>query len=229
MGRDPVSGHPGARDRRPRDGRGQRRHEVQGRRRGGRRLPRGFVPHLRLLPGGTRELLHQRFRRHLHGRRQAHRRPHVRRLYHRHHRGAGFRAAHAGQPRPRGGRPAAVRGHHDLLTAPPLEGGTRSEGRRRGTRRARPHGRQDCRGDGRRGDRLHDVSGQGRRGARPGRPRRGDQQGRGADAEVRRPARLHPEHRGRVARPRSVHQLPQARWHAAAWWACRPRRTRRRT
>ena len=42
-------------------------------------------------------------------------------------------------------RAAAVRGHHAVLAAAPLEGRTRQEGRDRRARRPRPHGRQDRR------------------------------------------------------------------------------------
>ncbi len=55
-----------------------------------------------------------------------------------------FRAARAKITRPRGDRAVALRGHHDLFAAAPLESRQGPESRRRRTRRPRPHGRENC-------------------------------------------------------------------------------------
>ena len=172
MGRNALSVRPGPRDRRPcqRGRRGGRR--VQGRRHGRRRLPGRQLPALPRLRGRARAILRGR----LHGDLQL-RRPPTRRAI----RSAAMRERIVvdekfvlQHPPSRGaarrGRAPALRRHHHLFAAAPLERRARQEGRHRRHRRARPYGRQARPRDGRPHRRLHHLreqaAGRARRSAR---------------------------------------------------------------
>ena len=127
------------------------------------RLHGRLVPELSRLHGRTGTVLPQRDHLHLQQPRPAHGRDDLRRLLGLHRRGREVRPAGADEPRPPCGRPASVRGHHDLLPAAPLEGRQGRHGWRGRPRRAGAHGGQaGQRFRCERGD-VHDLAGQGRR------------------------------------------------------------------
>ena len=98
-------------------------------------------------------------------------------IFHEHRRGRGLRAARAGRTGSGRHRAAAVRRHHDLLAAAPLEGWSRPEGGHRRARRPGTHG-GEVRPRLRRARRpVHDLARQGRRWPAAGRARGGRVQG----------------------------------------------------
>ena len=121
----------------------QRRAQIQGRRHGRRRLHGGFLPHLPQLPRRRRAILRQLPDLHL-------QLPPTSILggvtyggYSEEHRGGrGVCAARARTAWIRRRRAAALRGHHHVLAATPLESRQRAEGRYRRPGRARSHGRE---------------------------------------------------------------------------------------
>ncbi len=153
-----LSDGAGPRDRRPRQRRRRQGEQVQARRHGRRRLHGGFLPALRRRARTAWNSI-------------AWKAPpspitasiamtacHPRRLL-RAHRGVGqVRGAHLRQARSESCRAAAVRRHHHLVAAAPLEGGQGQQGRRGRPGRPGPHGPEVRQGDGRGRDAVHPLT-----------------------------------------------------------------------
>jgi hypothetical protein len=121
MGRHPVPVRAGPRDRRPRLERRRPRPQLQGRRPGRRRLHGRQLPALRGLRRRPGKLL-RRHGRHLQRRHRGRTRPHAGRLCRADRRARALRAARDAPGRAAGRRgAAAVRGHHHVFSAAPLE------------------------------------------------------------------------------------------------------------
>ena len=179
LGRDALSGHPGPRDRRHRDRRRRRRHRAQGRRHRRGRLHGRQLHEVRPVPRRLGNLLPRRLRPDLQQPRSPRQDDQQGRLHRPYRRPRPFRlqgaAGHGRRPR----RAVAVRRDHDLLAAAPVQRRRRHQGRGRRAWRARPHGGQARRGDGRarHDDHHHAREGRGRAQARRARRHRLDRHG----------------------------------------------------
>ena len=111
-----------------------------------------------------------------------------------------LRAAHPRRDSAGHGRSAAVRGHHHVLAAAALGRRPRQEGRGHRPRRARPHGRQARRRDGRRGHGAQPVAEED--GGRPAARRR---------RVLRHQRPRHLQEAGRLVRPDPQHRVGQPR------------------
>ncbi len=134
----------------------------------------------------------------------------LRRLLEQHRRRPGLRAAHPAEARPGRRRSAAVRRHHHLFAAAPLEGRRGPEGGHRGPGRPRPHGREVRPGARRTRRALHHLARQGQGRGAPRGPRGRDLEERGGDEEAPGQLRLHPRRRLRPARHQRLPEPAQA-------------------
>src|SRR5262249_52262982 len=102
------------------------------------------------------------------------RRGHLRGGHGKHRGGRGVCAPRPGQDGPRGNRTAALRGNHDIFSAPHVESRKGAESRNRRTWRAWTYGREIRQGFWRTRGAVHHVSQQDRRRETPRRGRSGD-------------------------------------------------------
>ena len=125
-----------------------------------------------------------------------------------------FCVADAGRAGCGQGGAVAVRRHHHVLAAQALGRGRGHQARRGGLRRARPHGGEAGGRDGRGGDGVHDLAGEGERRGRPGRAPCCAVQGRRSDEGGAGEPRHHHRQRSRRARPAPLYQQSQGGRHA---------------
>ena len=208
---------PGPRDRRPGSEGGQRRPEVQGRRPGGGGLHGRLVPHLRRLPRGPGAVLRAPGDLHL---QLARTRTSAASRYGGYSDSLvvdeAFALRVSDRLDPAGAAPLLCAG---ITTYSPLRHWNvreRTDGRCRGPRRPRAHGREARERVRRPGRRVHDVARQGGGRGPAGRPRRGGLPQRRADAEAPGPLRLHPGHGLGSARPQRLPRPLEARRHLDA-------------